>query len=147
MEDSYGDESVPLSQYWNEVEGEAPVAGLPSRVMTMRSPCSTRRRTSPPLFRSLRTAHRVHLRRCITGETMALRGATRQDGFAYAPDDETVWTTSRAARNDRYADIRRYSRQAGVSGVPAGSGSWRKLPVQVGQRGEVTEFGGGDDAE
>ncbi len=35
--------------------GRSSATGVPSRVMTMRSPCSTRRRTSPPLFRSSRT--------------------------------------------------------------------------------------------
>lgn len=35
--------------------GRSSATGVPSRVMTMRSPCSTRRRTSPPLLRSSRT--------------------------------------------------------------------------------------------
>ncbi|CAN5764161.1 hypothetical protein BH10ACT9_BH10ACT9_02580 [soil metagenome] len=35
--------------------GRSSATGAPSRVTTMRSPCSTRRRTSPPLFRRSRT--------------------------------------------------------------------------------------------
>lgn len=35
--------------------GRSSATGVPSRVMTMRSPCSTRRRTSPPLLRNSRT--------------------------------------------------------------------------------------------
>jgi hypothetical protein len=52
-------------------QGRSSGTGAPSGVTTMRSPCATRRMTSPPLFRGSRTGTASIKATCVTGVTIA----------------------------------------------------------------------------
>lgn len=95
--------------------GRSSATGAPSRVTTMRSPCSTRRRTSPPLFRRSRTVtvsmrasvspvrRWYEMRSCHPREYAAIEYAALPIKYAVRPRGLRITTLRHARRVLRLA--------------------------------------------